>query len=132
MKAILIDPQFTTVTEVEYDGDYKSIYKLLSFNNPFNKLSESPKRHIPRAFDIVRIPIGFDGIYVDDEGLYAPIQYKWSFRYNTAHPPINLVNKGLVLGCDDEGDSIEPDSTIESLRSSIKWEWVFEKESETA
>jgi hypothetical protein len=123
MKAILIDPMFNTIKEVQYDGDYKSIYRLIGYS--FTKYQ-------PRAFDVVSIPIGFDGIYVDDEGLFAPIKYPWSFRYNTAHPPINLVNKGLVLGCDDEGDSIEPDSTIESLRSSIKWEWVFEKESETA
>tara|TARA_R100001460_G_C3458810_1_gene165688 strand:- start:112 stop:510 length:399 start_codon:yes stop_codon:yes gene_type:complete len=132
MKAILIDPQFTTVTEVEYDGDYKSIYKLLSFNNPFNKLSESPKRHIPRAFDVVAIPVGFDGIYVDDEGLFAPIMYKWEYRYNRMHPPIQLVNKGLVLGCDDEGDSISPDSTVESIRRSITWEWTNEKKVKTA
>ena len=116
MKAILIDPITFTVKEVDYSGDYKDIYKLIGC----------------RTFDVVSIPVGLDGIYIDDEGLYAPIKYPWSFRYNTAHPPINLVNKGLVVGCDDEGESIEPDSTIESLRSSIKWEWVFDKESETA
>ena len=132
MKAILIDPMFETVQEVEYSGDYKDIYKLIGFQNVYMNDKKLMSGYTPRAFDVVRIPVGFDGIYVDDEGLYAELQFRWSFRYNTAHPPINLVNKGLVLGCDDEGDSIEPDSTIESLRSSIKWEWVFEKESETA
>ena len=29
MKAILIDPMFETVQEVEYSGDYKDIYKLI-------------------------------------------------------------------------------------------------------
>ena len=113
MKAILIDPMFNTIKEVQYDGNYKSIYKLIGYS--FTKYQ-------PRAFDIVRIPVGLDGIYVDDEGLYAPIKYTWSFRYNTANPPIKLVNKGLVLGCNDEGDTIAPDSTVEDIKKNIVWE----------
>ena len=123
MKAILIDPMFNTIKEVQYDGDYKSIYRLIGYS--FTKYQ-------PRAFDVVRIPVGFDGIYVDDEGLYAELQFRWEYRYNRMHPPIQLVNKGLVLGCDDEGDSISPDSTVESIRRSITWEWTNEKKVKTA
>ena len=115
MKAILIDVKNEEVREIDFNETLTHIYELVDC----------------ATFVVLRLD-GVNGIYVDDEGLYAPIKYPWSFRYNTAHPPINLVNKGLVLGCDDEGESIEPDSTIESLRSSIKWEWVFDKESETA
>ena len=116
MKAILIDPITSTVKEVDYSGDYKDIYKLIGC----------------RTFDVVSIPMGLDGIYVDDEGLFAPLQCRWEYRYNRMHPPIQLVNKGLVLGCDDEGDSISPDSTVESIRRSITWEWTNEKKVKTA
>ena len=107
MRAILINPNNKTVKEVDYDGDYKSIYKLIGCS----------------TFDIVRIPVGLDGIYIDDEGLYAKDQTFWSYRYNGTHAPIKLVNKGLVLGCNDEGDSIAPDSTVEDIKKSITWRW---------
>ena len=132
MKAILIDPMFETVQEVEYSGDYKDIYKLIGFQNVYMNDKKLMSVYTPRAFDVVRIPVGFDGIYVDDEGLYAELQFRWEYRYNRMHPPIQLVNKGLVLGCDDEGDSISPDSTVESIRRSITWEWTNEKKVKTA
>ena len=132
MKAILIDPMFETVQEVEYSGDYKDIYKLIGFQNVYMNDKKLMSGYPPRAFDVVRIPVGFDGIYVDDEGLLAPLQFRWEYRYNRMHPPIQLVNKGLVLGCDDEGDSISPDSTVESIRRSITWEWTNEKKVKTA
>ena len=116
MKAKLIDPITSTVKEVDYSGDYKDIYKLIGC----------------RTFDVVSIPVGLDGIYVADAGLFAPLQFRWEYRYNRMHPPIQLVNKGLVLGCDDEGDSISPDSTVESIRRSITWEWTNEKKVKTA
>ena len=132
MKAILIDPMFETVQEVEYSGDYKDIYKLIGFQNVYMNDKKLMTGYTPRAFDVVRIPVGLDGIYVDDEGLYAELQFRWEYRYSRMHPPIQLVNKGLVLGCDDEGDSISPDSTVESIRRSITWEWTNEKKVKTA
>jgi hypothetical protein len=132
MKAILIDPMFETVQEVEYSGNYKDIYKLIGFQNVYMNDKKLMTGYTPRAFGVVRIPVGFDGIYVDDEGLYAELQFRWEYRYNRMHPPIQLVNKGLVLGCDDEGDSISPDSTVESIRRSITWEWTNEKKVKTA
>jgi hypothetical protein len=107
MKAIVIDPENKTVTEVDYSGDYKDIYKLIGC----------------RTFDIVRIPTGLDGIYIDDEGLYAEKQAFWKFWFSTTQMPIKLVNKGLVLGCNDEGDTIAPDSTVEDIKKNITWEW---------
>ena len=107
MRAILIDPEDKTVTEVDYDGDYKSIYKLIGCS----------------TFDVVRTSTSNDGIYIDDEGLYAKDQAFWSYRYNDTHEPIKLINKGLVLGCDDEGDSVAPDSTVEDIKKNITWRW---------
>ena len=117
MRAILIDPKHKQIMQIDYNGDYKTIYEHLSFTNSFGN------SHKVRAFDIVRIPIGNDGIYIDDEGLYAPIQFKWKFTFDNAYEPIKLVNKGLVLGCDDEGDSVAPDSTVEDIKKNITWRW---------
>ena len=84
MRAILIDPFAKEITEVDYDGDYKKIYDLIDC----------------KTFDVVNVPSGNDGIYIDDEGLYAPKQAWFTYRFN-AHPMhqnIPLVNKALVIG----------------------------------
>ena len=133
MKAILIDPMFETVQEVEYSGDYKDIYKLLGFQNVYMNDKKLMTGYTPRAFDLVRIPVGNDAIYVDDEGLYAELQFRWQYKYSPVQEPISLVNKGLVLGCDDEGETIAPDSTVEDIRKSITWDWEYvKKQSKTA
>ena len=107
MKAILINPEKKEVTEVEYSGDYQDIYKLIDC----------------KTFDIVRTSVSNDGVYVDDEGLFAKEQAYWKFDYCNDQPHIKLVNKGLVLGCNDEGDSIAPESTVDYIKSRIIWRW---------
>ena len=81
----------------------------------------------------MRIPVGNDAIYVDDEGLYAELQFRWQYKYSPVQAPISLVNKGLVLGCDDEGETIAPDSTVEDIKRSITWDWAYvKKQNKTA
>ena len=128
MRAILIDPMFKKLQEVEYSGNYKDIYKLIGYDDIIMNDRVLMKGYRPTNFDVVRIPIGCDGIYVDDEGLYAPLQFRWSFQYGAVHEPIRLCNKALVLGCDDNGDSIEPDSTLDDMRAMITWDWKSEKQ----
>ena len=112
MKAFLIDPELKEITEVKYNGDYRQIYSLIGC----------------KTFDIVRIPLnkidqyGFDGIYVDDEGLYADVLHKWEFDLHH-QPPIKLVNKGLVLGCADNGDAKEPTISLDLLKHFVTWNW---------
>ena len=48
MKAYLIDPEKEEVTEVDYSGDYKDIYRLIDCS----------------TFDVVGITPKGDGIYV--------------------------------------------------------------------
>ena len=117
MRAILIDPMAKQIMQIDYNGDYKTIYEHLSFTNSFGN------SHKVRAFDIVRIPVGNDGIYVDDEGLYAPKQAWFTYRFN-AHPMhqnIPLVNKALVVGCDEEGNSTETTDTVNAIKGRITW-----------
>ena len=107
MRAILIDPFAKEITEVDYDGDYKKIYDLIDC----------------KTFDVVSVPSGNDGIYVDDEGLYAPKQAWFTYRFNPhpMHKNIQLVNKALVVGCDEDGESTETTDTANAIKGRITW-----------
>lgn len=105
MKAILIDPFNETVTEVEHNGDYKNIYKLLSH-----------PEHPVSLFTVVNIEHN-DAIFLDDEGLLK--DPKHFFVWEGYEQP--LAGKGLVLGTNDEGDSISPVSTLNDIRKRVSF-----------
>lgn len=84
MKAIMIDPVLNMITECEYSGDYKEIYKLIDCN----------------TFTCVDLGFG-ETLYLDDEGLFKDETYL--FQMDGAYQP--FAGKGLILGTDDEGDS---------------------------
>ena len=108
MKAYLIDPEKQEVTEVEYSGYYKDIYKLIDCS----------------TFEIVGITPKGDGIYVDEEGLYAEKKHLWSFKgVLFKNHLFNLVNKGLVLGSNIVGDTIESDFSLEEIKERVVWHW---------
>ena len=111
--------------QIDYNGDYKTIYEHLSFINYFGN------SHKVRAFDVVRTPTGGDGIYVDDEGLYAPAEDKHWYNIKYKDQDMMLVHRSLVIGCDDEGNSKDCVSTVEDIRSRITWGipmgWRMEK-----
>ena len=115
MKAILIDPKAKQVMQIDYNGDYKTIYEHLSFITSFGNY------HKVRAFDVVRTPTGGDGIYVDDEGLYAPADDKHWYNIKYNDQDMMLINRSLVIGCDDEGDSKDCVSTVDDIKGRIKW-----------
>jgi len=125
MKAILIDPKHRAIMQIDYNGDYKTIYEHLSFINSFGN------SHKVRAFDVVRTPTEGDGIYVDDEGLYAPAEDKHWYNIKYNDQDMMLVNRSLVIGCDDEGNSKDCVSTVEDIQSRITWGipmgWRMEK-----
>lgn len=99
MRAFLIDPGARTLTTVEYDGDYTTIYQLLGID----------------TFDVVRFGDDGDVIYVDDEGLMkGPTDFFLIEGY-----PQPIAGKGLVLGTDAEGDDIEPKVSEEWLRENL-------------
>ena len=68
--------------------------------------------------------VDYSGIYIDDEGLYAEKKHLWSFK-GILHKNhlFNLVNKGLVLGTNIEGDSIEPDLSLKEVQRRVVWHW---------
>ena len=105
MKAILIDPVREQVTEVEYNGDYRHIYELLTDDE--NELDCC-------TFDVIRID-DREAIFVDDEGLLKMPRY--FFKYEGYGQP--LAGRGLVLGNDDEGETIATKLTADAVRARV-------------
>ena len=98
MKAILIDPFAETVEVVDYSGNWEDIGGLLEC----------------RYFDVVRIDDS-ETLYVDDEGLYAENQR--FFRWDGYHSP--LAGRALILGTDEEGESIDTDMEPEDVEKLV-------------
>jgi hypothetical protein len=99
MIAYLIDPMARSITEVEYDdSNYRNICELID----------------AQLFDVVRFSATRDVIFVDDEGLFNPRGF---FRVDGYPSP--LAGKGLVLGTNSEGESIEPGLSLEDLEGTI-------------
>ena len=96
---LLIDPFEKTITPVYYDGDFHSIYNLIDCS----------------CFDVVRC--GKYDLFVDDEGLFKDDQ-KFFVVFDYPQP---LAGKALVVGCDEEGNTIEPGITIEELEARLLW-----------
>ncbi len=98
MKAYLIDPFEKSITEVEYSGDFNDIYKLINAD----------------LFDVAYIDDKL-GVFVDDEGLFKDNQAFFQVGYAI------LAGYGLVLGTDDEGNSISPDISLKALANKVRF-----------
>jgi len=103
MQAYFINPFSRNVTTVDYDGDYKSISRMIDASRGF--------------FDVVRLYENGDGAFVDDEGLYAEEQTFWIHR----NYPQPLAGKALILGCNEEGDSVVPKTSFEDLVGDVQF-----------
>lgn len=101
MKAYLIDPQAKTVTEVYYNGNYQHIYQLIEVE----------------LFTVVNIDDNGNTVFIDDEGLLNSPRY----FFKLAGYPQPLAGKGLVLGTDDDGESVEPTITLEDVRGMVSF-----------
>ena len=104
MRAIIIDPQTQSVSEVEHSGDYKEIYKFIG--NDCGTFSA------PIELD------NGDTFYCDDEGLFheniGGIIYP-----NWAYP---ITGRILILNTDyDTGDSQSAKSNIDSIKEGLKF-----------
>ena len=102
MKAILIDVYEKEIREVDYDGTLDFIYFNLAC----------------KTFDVVRVD-DVNSIFVDDEGLLR--QNQLYFEYSGSYGIFQLAGNGLVLGVDDEGNSISPTLTIEDVKGKVSF-----------
>jgi hypothetical protein len=102
MRAILINPKDQTMTEVEVNGDYKDIQRMIE----------------AKCFDVVRLNKD-DTIYVDDEGLINGVaQSVGMFRVDGKYPAY-LAGKGLLLANNRAGESVATKMDIEELRKIV-------------
>lgn len=89
MKAVLINSKDRTITDVEFDGDWRSIGKMIDCS----------------LFTVISGLPGGDDIFVDDEGLLDCNADTRFFKLPWYDAPV--AGNGLVLGCNHEtGDSI--------------------------
>jgi hypothetical protein len=101
MRGILIDPQTFALTEVHLEPGkdrLQQIYHLLRCD----------------LFDCVGLGNG-DTLYVDDNGLATGSPY----HFIVSDYPQPLVGRGLVLGADDEGESVSAKASLDDLRKRI-------------
>tara|TARA_A100001035_G_scaffold271745_1_gene260260 strand:+ start:3401 stop:3859 length:459 start_codon:yes stop_codon:yes gene_type:complete len=104
MKAYLIDPIKRIVSVVDYNGDYKKINKFID----------------AEIFTAVYPLKNEDTLYVDDMGLMKQTNHAFDFRYENGHTQ-TLFGKTLVLGANDEGESVDVKSTIAEITQRITW-----------
>jgi hypothetical protein len=100
IKGILINPFDETIKEIEYSGDYKEIYNFIDC----------------RTFDCAMFNYEND-LYIDDEGLLVDNQ-----RYfRMVEIGANYAGKALVLGHDDEGETISTTLTLQMVKDVVQW-----------
>ena len=99
-KGILINVNTQQVNYVVLGNDYREIYPLINAH----------------LFDVIRINRSND-LYVDDEGLLTLTEESKFFLIKGYPQPI--AGSGLILGHNDEGESISTDLTIEQVITTI-------------
>lgn len=99
-KGILIDPFKQVITAVEVPDGLKPIYDALDSD----------------SFDSVRLS-ETETMYVDDYGLLREKQA--FFRVGRIQSP--YAGRALVLGVDDEGESVDTKLSPEFLQAQINW-----------
>lgn len=104
MKAILVDPFARTVEQVNYSGNYADIYPLIG----------------AQTFDAVRIKPDENGdaLFIDDEG---PLMDEGQAFFSVAGVPNPIAGKALLLGCDEDGETVEAVTQLEELRELVAW-----------
>lgn len=103
MKAHLIAPANRTLTTVELPDSkdrLTAIYRHLQCD----------------TFDVATLPNG-DTVYVDDEGLLKPMKHFFAVR----GMPEPFAGRGLVMGIDSRGHSVNPTISLAELTHHIKF-----------
>lgn len=101
MKAYLIDPDARSINEVDVDKSLglEAYYRLLDCD----------------MIEAAAFNEHGDVAYVDEEGLLKT-QTKF---FQIAGYPQPLAGKGLVVGTDQEGETVEPKTTLGWLKSNV-------------
>lgn len=97
MKAILIDAARQEVREIEI-SDWRDITKAIGWDC--------------RLFTVATELENGDSLFVDDEGLINGTEHFFITEYYP-HP---LAGNGVILGCNEDGESQNCKSTIDEIK----------------
>lgn len=106
MKAILINSTERTVTEVDYDGNFRNLQKLIGCDC-FTIAPLNPKMVTEDV-----------SLYVDDEGLLTNPQAFFQIKGVTYHP---LAGNGVILGTNEEGESVDSPVSVQDIAKLTKF-----------
>lgn len=104
-RSILIDPYTRNISEVFTDGGGEAI-----------KNAMSGPEHTVDLFTVLDLG-GDQTLYLDDEGLLFAGRFIWRLKGY----PNPLAGRGLILGTDEEGDSIPTRLTVPEVRAMVEW-----------
>ena len=94
----LIDPWEQKVEKVTLsNNNNEKIYELIG----------------ARPFEVVGVNKKMDGIFVDEQGLYREMKCPWLLSTDWGKQA--LVNRGLMLGVDQDGQSTSPRESLKKL-----------------
>jgi hypothetical protein len=99
IKVIVIDPFKNEIREDSYDGSLEGLYKLGNFE----------------LFDVGPTFENGDSVYVDDEGLLKDNQ-EFFVMAGYQQP---LAGIGVVIGTDEEGESVDCKSSLEEIKNKV-------------
>lgn len=118
VRGLLICPSDQTIREVEYDGDYKEIKKLLDIDSPIDA------RSIEGAGEESGTE---ETLWFDDEFLLKMEEGKPYdfFMLNGVAAPVG--GNGLILGTNQEGESISTSLTVESTALNVSFKRMILK-----
>jgi hypothetical protein len=112
MRAILIDPEKRTISEIDFKGDYRKIQAVIgcgrftSGSRPLNGSLEE----------------GFDSLYVSDDDMEDRDDPRFWFQVDADRDPPSsypLAGRGLVVGVNEEGASCDARISVAELTSRI-------------
>jgi hypothetical protein len=102
MKAILIDVENREVKMVEVEKGIHAIYEKINCD----------------CFTVVSLE-NEDAIFIDDEGLLKLSETSKFFFIEGYHQP--LAGNGLILGTDEEGESVDAKSSLEDIKNRVRF-----------
>ena len=106
MKGILIDAYNTNIREVEVPKGIQAIYDLI---------------HV-ETFECVRIDEN-NICYVDEKGLINGTRVGFMLSFY----PQPLMGSGLILGCNEEGESVDTTLTVERVQKKmVSWVGIMD------
>jgi uncharacterized Fe-S cluster-containing protein len=119
MKAIFINARERKVEEITLEKGIENIYKVIGYGC--------------ELFTVPSILDNQDGLFIDDEGVFEghshddesdeSFGFAWdvSPEAGTFDKYFPICGNGVLIGCDDEGESVDVKTTLEEVKKRVKF-----------